>query len=307
MAEIYRVDASFDHGFFKGTSCAFGVFDGVHRGHRFLLDCARATASENGGASVALTFDIDPDEVFHPTRLKKLMTNEERVLMLADSGVDAVAVLPFTRDFAASSPEEFLVQTFDGTVPSCLHVGYDFKFGARAAGTVRDLDAWATEGGTDVQAHDLKSDDGAPITATRIRLLLADGDIEEANHLLGRPYFMTGVVEPGRGEGADLGFRTANLTVPDQMRPLGDGVYAAYAHVDGARYKAAVNVGVAATFADRATATCEVHLLDFSGDLYGKPVKVEFLHWLREMRKFDDLDELVSTVKGNIAWVRENL
>ena len=84
-------------------------------------------------------------------------------------------------------------------------------------------------------------------------------------------------------------------------------MYAAYAHVDGVRYKAAVNVGVAATFADRATATCEVHLLDFSGDLYGKPVKVEFLYWLRPMRKFDDLDELIATVKGNIAWVREYL
>ena len=151
MAEIYKVDASFDHGFFKGTSCAFGVFDGVHRGHRYLLDCARSTAAETGGASVALTFDIDPDEVFHPTRLKKLMTNEERVRMLADSGVDVVAVLPFTRDFAASSPEEFLVQTFDGTVPSFLHVGYDFKFGARAAGTVRDLDSWAAVGGTSVR------------------------------------------------------------------------------------------------------------------------------------------------------------
>ena len=242
MAEIYKVDASFDHGFFKGTSCAFGVFDGVHRGHRYLLDCARSTAAETGGARVALTFDIDPDEVFHPTRLKKLMTNEERVRMLADSCVDDVAVLPYTRDFAASTPEEFLVQTFDGTVPSFLHVGYDFKFGARAAGTVRDLDSWAAVGGTSVQAHDLKSDDGA-----------------------------------------------------------------AYAHVDGVRYKAAVNVGVAATFADRATATCEVHLLDFSGDLYGKPVKVEFLYWLRPMRKFDDLDELIATVKGNIAWVRENL
>lgn len=227
--------------------------------------------------------------------------------MLADSGVDVVAVLPFTRDFAASSPEEFLVQTFDGTVPSFLHVGYDFKFGARAAGTVRDLDSWAAVGGTSVQAHDLKSDDGAPITATRIRLLLAGGDVEEANRLLGRPYFMTGVVEPGRGEGADMGFRTANLVVPDQMRPLGDGVYAAYAHVDGVRYKAAVNVGVAATFADRATATCEVHLLDFAGDLYGKPVKVEFLHWLRPMRKFDDVEELIATVKDNIQWVRENL
>ena len=93
MAEIYKVDASFDHGFFKGTSCAFGVFDGVHRGHRYLLDCARSTAAETGGASVALTFDIDPDEVFHPTRLKKLMTNEERVRMLADSGVDVVVGL----------------------------------------------------------------------------------------------------------------------------------------------------------------------------------------------------------------------
>ena len=307
VAEIYRVDESFNHGFFSGTSCAFGVFDGVHRGHRFLIDCARETAAEGGGASVALTFDIDPDEVFHPARLKKLMTNEERLAMLAQSGVDAVCVLPFTPEFAASSPEEFLVRTFDGTVPAFLHVGFDFKFGARAAGTVSDLDSWGAEGGTQVRAHGLKSEEGAPITATRIRLLLADGDVEEANRLLGRPYFMTGTVEPGRGEGADLGFRTANLKVADQLRPLGDGVYAAYAVVDGARYKAAVNVGVAATFADRATATCEVHLLDFEGDLYGKPVKVEFLHWLRPMKKFDHVDELIATVMGNIAWVRENL
>ncbi len=307
MAEIYRVDAAFDHGFFEGTSCAFGVFDGVHLGHRFLLDRAQATARENGGRSVALTFDIDPDEKFHPERLRKLMTNEERLAMLATTGVDAVAVLPFTREFAASSPEEFLLQTFDGTVPAYLHVGFDFKFGARAAGTVRDLDAWGANGGTKVCAHGLKSEDGAPITATRIRLLLAEGDIAEANRLLGRPYFMTGTVEPGRGEGADMGFRTANLTVPEQLRALGDGVYAAWAEVGGACYKAAVNVGVAATFADRSTATCEVHLLDFEGDLYGEPVKVEFMHWLRPMRRFDDVDELIATVKGNIAWVRENL
>ncbi len=307
MAEIYKVGESFDHGFFKGTSCAFGVFDGVHLGHRFLLDCARETARKSGGKSVALTFDIDPDEKFHPERLRKLMANEERLAMLATTGVDAVAVLPFTPEFAASSPEEFLVQTFDGTPPAFLHVGYDFRFGARAAGTVQDLDAWGSDMGTQVCAHGLKSEDGAPITATRIRLLLADGDISESNRLLGRPYFMTGTVTPGRGEGADLGFRTANLTVPDQLRPIGDGVYAAYATVGGTRYKAAVNVGIAATFADRATATCEVHLLDFEGDLYGKPVKVEFMHWLRPMRKFDDIDELVATVKGNITWVRENL
>ena len=307
MAESCRVDEAFDSGVFAGASCAFGVFDGVHAGHRYLIERACETARESGGKAVVLTFDIDPDEVFHAERLKKLMTNEVRLDTLTRTCADLVVVLPFTRSFAALEPMAFLNETFDGTPPAYLHVGYDFKFGARAAGTVRDLDSWAAVGGTSVQAHDLKSDDGAPITATRIRLLLAGGDVEEANRLLGRPYFMTGVVEPGRGEGADMGFRTANLVVPDQMRPLGDGVYAAYAHVDGVRYKAAVNVGVAATFADRATATCEVHLLDFSGDLYGKPVKVEFLHWLRPMRKFDDLDELIATVKGNIAWVRENL
>ena len=104
-----------------------------------------------------------------------------------------------------------------------------------------------------------------------------------------------------------MGFKTANLEVPEQLRALSDGVYAAWAEVDGARYKAAVNMGVAATFADRATATCEVHLLDFEGDLYGRSIKVEFLHWLRPMRKFDDVDELIATVKGNIAWVRANL
>ena len=130
MAKIYRADESFDHAFFSGASCAFGVFDGVHRGHRFLLDCARETARESGGRSVALTFDIDPDEVFHPDRLKKLMTNDERLAMLAQTGVDAVVALPFTREFAASSPERFLVQTFDGTPPAFLHVGFDFKFGA---------------------------------------------------------------------------------------------------------------------------------------------------------------------------------
>lgn len=227
--------------------------------------------------------------------------------MLAETGVDAVVALPFTREFAASLPEEFLARTFGTGVPAHLHVGLDFHFGAKAAGAVPELRTWADGHGMQVHAHDLKSEDGAPISATRIRLLLADGKLDEANHLLGRPYFMTGIVRPGRGEGADMGIRTANLEVPDQMRPLSDGVYGAYAHVDGKRYKAAVNVGVAATFADRATATCEVHILDFDGDIYGQYMKVEFMKWLRPMRAFDDISELIATVQGNIDWVRENL
>ncbi|WP_302143751.1 riboflavin biosynthesis protein RibF [Senegalimassilia anaerobia] len=307
MAQIFKADETFDRGYFEGASCAFGVFDGVHRGHRFLLSCAQDTARENGGKSIALTFDIDPDEMFHAQRLRKLMSNEERLEMLSQTGVDAVVALPFTREFAASSPEEFLVRTFGTGVPAHLHVGFDFHFGAKATGAVPELRTWADGHGMQVHAHDLKSEDGAPITATRIRLLLADGKLDEANHLLGRPYFMTGIVRPGRGEGADMGIRTANLEVPDQMRPLSDGVYGAYAHVDGKRYKAAVNVGVAATFADRATATCEVHILDFDGDIYGQYMKVEFMKWLRPMRAFDDISELIAAVQANIDWVRENL
>ncbi len=307
MAEIYKADATFDGGLFAGASCAFGVFDGIHSGHRFLIEQARETARATGGLSCVLTFDIDPDERFRADCLKKLMSNEARLAALADAGADAVVVLPFTPAFAALSPQDFLQQTFGDMPPAYLHVGCDFRFGAHAAGTVAELAAWGDQAGMQVVSHELALADGQPITATRIRLLLAEGKVEEANGLLGRPYAVYGQVQAGRGEGGDFGFRTANLYIPDQLRAIGDGVYAAWACVDGARYRAAVNVGVPATFADSAKATCEVHLLDFDGDLYGKPLEVQFMHWLRPMRKFDDVDELIATVEGNIAWVRENL
>ena len=104
-----------------------------------------------------------------------------------------------------------------------------------------------------------------------------------------------------------MGIRTANLEIPSSLHTLGDGVYAAYAIVDGVRYKAAVNMGVAATFADRATANCEAHILDFSGNIYGESITLEFVAWLRPMRRFDDVDELIAAIMSNISWVRDNL
>lgn len=306
MAAVHRVGEDAPEGLFSSASCAFGVFDGVHRGHAFLLDRAREEARRLGGRFIVITFDIDPDERFRPDSLKKLMTNEARISLLSRL-CDAVAVLPFTEEFSALSPQAFLDATFASGVPAALHVGVDFRFGARAAGTVDDLHAWGDGRGMAVRAHELLGIDGAPVTATRIRGLLGAGDIAEANKLLGRRYAIEGTVYAGRGEGADMGFRTANLKMPSQLRALADGVYAAYAVVDGRRYKAAVNVGVAATFADRSTATCEAHLLHFQGDLYGKDVEIEFAEWLRPMRKFDDIDELIATVKDNIRWVDENL
>ena len=303
---LYVADESFDARVLVGSSCAFGVFDGLHIGHRFLLDRAVETRPA-GGRAIAITFDIDPDEVFHPNRLKKLMRNADRIEALSASGVDDVVVLPFVQPLYSKSPDEFLATAFPAGVPSHLHVGEDFRFGARAAGTVETLQGWGSRVGCRIHAHQLVSADGDPITATRIRLLLLDCKLSEANRLLGHPYSLRETVQRGRGDGADFGFATANLQVKPHDRVLGEGVYAAYATVDGTRYKAAVSVGVSPTFEATSTANMEAHILDFSGDLVGRSVTIEFVEYLRPMIKFDSTDELVATVTANIQWVRDNL
>lgn len=177
----------------------------------------------------------------------------------------------------------------------------------RAAGDVDDLNTWSQRTGTAIHAHHLVSADGRPITATRIRLLLHDGEIVEANRLLGYPYTMHETVLEGRGDGREFGFRTANLQQSELQRVLAEGVYAGYALVDGARYRAAIAVGVSPVFQAESTATCEVHILDFDGNLYGQDIRVEVYHWLRPMIDFPTTEELIATVKDNIAWVRKNM
>lgn len=302
---LHLVDETFDHGILCGSSCAFGVFDGLHVGHRYLINSAKETA----GASrcIVMTFNIDPDEVFHPNRLKKLMRNEDRLRALENSGADDVVVLPFTSDLYSKSPEAFLEFAFSAGVPSYMHVGEDFRFGARAAGTVETLKEWGNETGCEIHAHNLVSADGKPITATRIRLLLADCNVKEAERLLGHPYTLRETVHRGRGDGADFGFATANLIVKPHDRVLGEGVYAAYATVEGERFKAAVSVGVSPTFESQSTANMEAHILGFQGDLVDRDITLEFVEFLRPMIKFDSTEELIATVSSNINWVRENL
>ena len=304
MANIFDIDQARACGLLEQASVAFGVFDGVHRGHRYLIERA---CSASGRASVVLTFDCDPDELFAPERLRKLMGNDRRIATLAGSGVDAVVVVPFCEALATQQPLDFLDDVFRDAVPASIHVGADMRFGCKASGDVAELRRWAQRAGCAVDAVSLLAVDGEPVTSTRIRRLLADGSIEQANDLLGYAYTLEGTVVEGRHEGAQMGFRTANLEMPAMLQAIGEGVYAAWAHVGDVRCKAAVSVGVTPTFAERATATCEAHLLDFDEDIYGKRIGLEFRHWLRPMRTFDDIDELIATVMGNIAWVRENL
>lgn len=291
----------------SNASCAFGVFDGLHRGHQFLIQTTLNEAVHYKTRSVVLTFDKDPDEVFHPDAFKKLASNEQRLNNLKQTGVDAVVALPFTRAFAALEPVEFLDALFGQYLPHSIHIGADFRFGFQAKGTVKDLKKWAETKGVFVYAHHLQTADGSVICSTRIRKLLQEGSIEEANSLLGHPFRLQGEVLHGRGAGTGMGFSTANIDVPSNLQVLGEGVYAAYAFVENQKYKAAVSVGHAPTFEKKQTASLEVHLLDFQGDLYGKELQIEFLNFLRPLIKFPSIEELISTVKSNIAWVQEHL
>lgn len=307
MAQIVSFDdGAFDRALLRGSTCVFGVFDGVHIGHRFLIESACARAEADGSVAIALTFDRDPDELFRPESLRKIQTNEERLSMLAKSGVDYVVTLPFTRVLAGLEPEEFLERAFGDFSPASIHVGCDFRFGNRASGTVDTMRAWGGEHGVDVVAYELAQCDGLPVTATRIRELLATGNIRGANKLLGRRYAVAGVIESGRQQGREMGFATANVSIPANRQTLGAGVYAAYAFVGETRYKAAVSVGVSPTFED-ATAVCEAHLLDFEGDIYGDDLMLEFVEFLRPMIKFESLEALIAEVTANIQWCRDNL
>lgn len=284
---------------------AIGAFDGVHRGHRELLSHARRDASERGIAAVAVTFDPDPDEVVSVRPALKLMSVPDRLRALAAEGM-GVLVVPFTRELASLGHSDF----FDGVLAPYLdiravHVGSDFRLGARGASTVEVLSAWGAGRGIDVTGHELLLDDDVPITATRIRRLIASGDVAAAKMELGRRHCVRGDVERGRGQGAGMGFPTANVRVDGGLQLPADGVYAGFAEVDGVVWPAAINVGLPPMFADSAaSARLEANLIGYRGDLYGKDMGIAFDRRLRPSRSFGSVDELIAAVDNDIARTR---
>lgn len=288
------------------AAIAIGVFDGLHVGHSELLARTVDDARRRGVISVAVTFDPDPDQVVSKNPSLKLMSVEDRLRSLSLCGVDAVVVVPFDRTIASLDHVGF----FEGVLAPCLdirsiHVGSDFKLGAKGASNVGVITRWGADRGIDVIGHDLVSDQGGAVTATRIRSLIADGDIDAAARELGRSYAVRGVVGSGRGQGTGMGFPTANVVVdPIAQLPL-DGVYAGYAYLDGNAWPAAVNVGIPPMFAQsKRSARLEANLLGFSGDLYGRDLIVSFTKRLRPSRHFDSIDQLIEVVNGDIDTVR---
>ena len=304
MSDIVTWGPATDH--IGACVVALGVFDGVHVGHQALVADAVSLAESEGACSVVLTFDRDPDQVVSPTTaMPQLLDLEDKLALLADQGAGVVLVVPFTPRLAAMSPLTFLDEVLLATMsPVAVAVGRDFRFGHRAEGDVDVLTRYGAAHGFRVLAHDLVSDDGGPITSTRIRHLVHSGDVAQAAALLGRPHRVRGLVVHGRGAGAAIGFATANLAIDPYAALPAPGVYAGRATIGDTTYPAAISVGRPPTFPE-AHDDFEVHAVGYLGDLYGRALAIEFLARLRDQRAFDDAESLAEAVASDIERVRE--
>ena len=292
-----------------------GNFDGVHLGHRAVLDHAREL--EPGLPVVAMTFWPHPLSVVRPGHEPKLLCDlDERVELLIAAGADRVEVVQFTKEFSERTPESFVSSILLPLSPARVVVGQNFRFGHFAAGTVDTLRELGC-GHFEVTAIDLV---GSPLrsegevartSSTRIRAALAEGDIDAASRMLGRPYSFTGTVVHGDRRGRELGFPTANLAVSDKRAAPADGVYAGWLEVADSPERtpmpAAVSVGRNPTF-DGTDLRVEANVLDRNDlELYGVRIRVQFVSRIRGQIKFDDIDELITQMNADVDRIRDLL
>ncbi|MBI1845790.1 MAG: bifunctional riboflavin kinase/FAD synthetase [Candidatus Rokubacteria bacterium] len=291
----------------RPAAIALGVFDGVHLGHRAILGRAVADARQEGLDAVACTFDRHPLETLQPARAPvPIATLQDRLRLIGECGLDAVVVLPFTRELASVEPEAFVKEILlDRLRARRVVVGYNHTFGRGARGDARLLEALADRLGFRADVIPPLLVDGVPVSSTEIRAALGQGDVRRAARYLGREYTVPGTVVAGAGRGRQLGFPTANLAT-DLPLLLPPGVYACRAALDGRDHPAVTNVGVRPTFGETALAV-EVHVLDFAGDLYGKAMRLTFVDRLREERKFPGIDALKAQIAADVAEVRRRL
>lgn len=269
----------------RARHVAIGTFDGVHLGHREVID----------DADTVLTFDPHPLAVLHPASAPKLiMPFSIKRDVLDGMGVEELVVIPFDGDFAALEPEEFIEQVLlERLGAEQVSIGGNFRFGRKARGDaemLRDREEFET------RIVPILEEGGERVSSTRIRALIASGDVEEAHRLLGAPFMAEGEVVTGDRRGRELGFPTANL-VPDESLVLpGHGVYAAFAH----GHAAAVNIGVRPTFGEGKSLLIEAYLLDFDGDLYAETLRIAFVKRLRGERWFPSAEDLVEQMRADV-------
>jgi riboflavin kinase/FMN adenylyltransferase len=287
----------------RETLLTIGVFDGVHAGHRYLLERLIQRGKEENLVSGVVTFNPHPQWVLHQDQLPWLSTLEERTNRLRGLGIDLVAVISFTLEVAQLSAREFVVLLKSYLKMRGLMISPDFALGRGREGNSTLLSALGKELGFTVETIPPFTIDGEIVSSTLIRQALAQGDMAKVTKLMGHPFNLVGEVIPGERRGQILGFPTANLDIEPQQALPGNGVYATIAQVDGKQFASATNIGTRPTFGD-GRKTVEIHLLDYEGDLYGKQLKTGFISKLRNEQYFASSEELKSQVKKDVRKAR---
>lgn len=289
-------------------SAAIGVFDGVHLGHQAILEAAVSHVRKEGGSAVAVTFDPHPQTVLAPNKPLKLIQNfSERLLSLEHAGVDAVYVVEFNQAFRENPPEAFLDELRTQLGPlQFISVGSEFRFGKNRAGDLEFLRQIGEQEGFAAQGMDLLKWQDQIISSTMIRSMIEAGNVELASNLLGRSYRLVGNINEGDRLGAQLGFPTANLDCAHLVTPP-LGVYHCRAFTtDGQKHTAAVNIGIRPTLNQpQPVLRVEAHLLNFSGNLYGQRVELEFVEKIRDEKSFPDIGALKHQIAVDVEIIRQ--
>ena len=291
----------------RPSVAAFGAFDGIHLAHAKILDTAVERARALGVSAVACTFDPHPTAVLRPEKAPApIATLEENLARIAERGLDATLVIPFTRDFSRMEAETFVDEALVRTLGAReVVVGFNHTFGSGARGTAVLLRELGARHGFVTHVLPPLQVNGLTVSSSAIREALRDGDVEQARAFLGRPYSLTGTVRRGAGRGRTLGFPTANLK-PDRPLVLAAGVYAARAHWEDRQAEAVVNIGYRPTF-EESQYWVEAYLFDFAGDLYDRALTLDFLCRIRAEMKFPGVEALTAQVRADMAEARRLL
>lgn len=290
----------------KQRVIALGLFDGVHLGHGALLTRAKERAETLGATSAALTFSTPPAQVVTGNPVALINTPSERIDLIQKLyNIEEVLMLPFDASFASRTWDEFLTFLLE-TYHAChIVAGFDFRFGAGGMGDTARLRTFCASHGIGCDIIDAVELDGIKVSSTHIRTLIRNGEMEEAARFLGHPHFMMQSVSEGQGLGHTLNAPTMNHTPSDAVVLPPNGVYATRVYIDGAPFLGATNIGVRPSVSEENKITVETHLLDFSGDLYGKKLPLEFLAKIRDERKFPSKDALSAQIRLDIETIRQ--
>lgn len=276
-----------------------GFFDGVHLGHRFLINQVKAAAAQAGWQSSIITFPVHPRQVIQSEFQPQLLSSpKEKIELLAATGIDNCILLPFTQELSKLTAREFMQLLYTRYNVRMLVIGYDHRFGHNRTETFEDYCRYGKELGIHIMQATAYTQEQDKVSSSAIRRALQTGDIRTATKFLGYPYFLEGTVVDGYKVGRKIGFPTANLQVdfPNKLIPS-VGVYAVWVSVGGKQWKGMLNIGHRPTLNNGTNLSIEVHILDFEGDIYRQKMRIEFIDFLRPETKFSSVDELIEQMK----------